>query len=359
MRVMYISHTLDPASGVAFKVAAMAAEWERVGHSVFIATPRDPTPLPASEVIAGFKQRSPARSLPQRVQGEVNFRLAYPALFIRACDRLAIDVNYVRELPPAPGLRALIKSRPFVMEVNGNVSRERKGSWEHGLRTRSYADQLQRADGVVFVSRALRDEVQPPPRRTLVVGNPCLPTEYRAFSGPRPARPTLVLIGHGKHPWSGIDKFVALATALPDLDFVVIGDAPSGPPNLRCFAELAQAEADRVMSECTLGVGPLATHRPSTYEASPLKSRNYLALGLPLIQAYEDTDLTEPESCILQLPNCEDNVLPHAARIREFALRAYEDASLSRRALELAHGRLSLAAKEGERLAFIESCLAR
>jgi hypothetical protein len=93
------------------------------------------------------------------------------------------------------------------------------------------------------------------------------------------------------------------------------------------------------------------------HEASPLKSRNYLALGLPIIQAYEDTDLSEADGCVLQLPNHEDSVARNVSRIREFAWRAYRDPTLSERALALAGGRLSLAAKEHERLAFIEKCL--
>jgi hypothetical protein len=38
-------------------------------------------------------------------------------------------------------------------------------------------------------------------------------------------------------------------------------------------------------------------------EASPLKSREYLALGLPVIGAYEDTDIPPDDPVYLQLPN--------------------------------------------------------
>ena len=61
---------------------------------------------------------------------------------------------------------------------------------------------------------------------------------------------------------------------------------------------------------------------------------------------------------MLELENREGSALANVERIREFAWRAYRDPALSQRALALARGRLSLAAKESERLAFIEACLA-
>jgi len=145
---------------------------------------------------------------------------------------------------------------------------------------------------------------------------------------------------------------------LPDLDFVLVGGTvQGGPPNLRSYGTLPQAEADRVMASCTVGLSSLALHRKQMFEASPLKSRNYLALGLPLIQAYEDTDLSERDGCVLELPNCEGSALEHTERIRAFAWRAYEDPSLSEKARTLATGRLSLQAKEAARLALIAQCV--
>jgi hypothetical protein len=168
-----------------------------------------------------------------------------------------------------------------------------------------------------------------------------------------------VLIGYARHDWSGMDKIAALASALPEFDFVVIGASLPGPANLRCFPALTQADADRVMRDCTVGLGPLALHRKGMFEASPLKSRNYLALGLPIIQSYEDTDLSERDGCVLELPNREDGLLGNLDRVREFVWRAFSDRSLSERALALAHGRVSLRAKEQERLRFLDSCRRR
>lgn len=358
MRVLFVSHTLEPASGAASKVTSVATEWERQGHTVFLATTRDLLPRRIAEVAMRLRRPAAPRSFFTRARGEASFRALFPLELLRARDHLGLDAIYCRELPPAPGLRELLRRVPVLIEINGDVSRELGDSWKGRSRTRARGVQLGNAAGVVFVSRALHRACKPEPQRYIVLANPSLPSSVSVAEAPRPLRPTVVLIGYAKHPWAGMDKFVALARALPEFDFVVIGAALDGPSNLRCHPSLRQADADAVMSGCTVGVGPLGCHRRGIVEASPLKVRNYLALGLPVIQACEDTDLGDADSCVLQLPNVEDNVLPNVDAIRAFVQRAFEDRSLSEQAHALAHGRLSLRAKERTRLAFIERCVA-
>jgi hypothetical protein len=56
-------------------------------------------------------------------------------------------------------------------------------------------------------------------------------------------------------------------------------------------------------------------------EACPLKTREYLAYGLPVVIGYKDTDFPRGEDFLLQLPNREDNVRQELPAIREFVLR--------------------------------------
>jgi hypothetical protein len=356
MRVLFVADKLEASSGAAHKVVSMAAEWERNGHRVWLTTARAPIARTIDEVVAKQRAIAPARSLAERIAGEVSFRLLYPHVFARTCARLGIDLIYSRGLPPAPGLKNMIRSVPFVLEINGDVAIEREGRLSRWSHVRSRVIQLGNADGVVFVSRELRDACAPVPARSIVIANPCLPS--RAGGAPKPARPTLVMIGSARHAWSGVDQIPKLAALLPDLDFVLIGAELAGPSNLRCYGALPQVEVDQVMSGCTVGIGQLARYRKCIHEASPLKSRNYLTLGLPVIQAYQDTDISEVDGCVLQLPNREDGVIQNLERVREFAWRAFQDPTLSSRALALARGRLSLEAKEADRLAFMESCRA-
>jgi lipid A disaccharide synthetase len=57
-------------------------------------------------------------------------------------------------------------------------------------------------------------------------------------------------------------------------------------------------------------------------EASSLKSREYLAYGLPMVLAYRDTDLDELDvDFLLKIPNTEDNIITHGRLIRDFAYK--------------------------------------
>jgi hypothetical protein len=57
-----------------------------------------------------------------------------------------------------------------------------------------------------------------------------------------------------------------------------------------------------------VAIGPLALHRNRMDEASPLKVADYLAYGLPVIIAHQDTRFPDGAPFLLQLSNEEDNV---------------------------------------------------
>ncbi len=359
MRILYITDAVQ-LSGVARKSTMQATEWERRGHEVWLATARHPQVQPLERVAAQLERRSAGRSFLQRAKGEFDFRVFYATKISAAVRQHAFDLIYSREVPMAPALPGLLRRVPTVLEINGDALQELPSRGGRLVRKYARAYELSHAAGVVFVSRELQESCRPgSPRRATVIANPCpLVDEASLPVATRPARPTLVLLGTQTQRWNGFDKLVVLAESLPQLDFIAIGAQLTGPPNLRSFPNLSQAEANRLMRGCTVGIGSLALHRKGMDEASPLKSRNYLAVGLPIIQAYRDTDLTEADGCVLSLPNCEDNIVPELGRIAEFAQRAYEDPTLCQRALALARGRLSVAEKEGQRLAFMQQCLA-
>ncbi len=64
-----------------------------------------------------------------------------------------------------------------------------------------------------------------------------------------------------------------------------------------------------VLMKTDVACGSLALHRNNMQEASPLKVREALAYGIPVLLGYKDTDLSNLQSeYILQIPNTEDNV---------------------------------------------------
>jgi hypothetical protein len=89
-------------------------------------------------------------------------------------------------------------------------------------------------------------------------------------------------------------------------------------------------------------------------EASALKSRECLALGLPLVLAYKDTDLHGLQAnFLLRIPNKEDNIQTHAQAIRDFA-----HCMRGRRVERDLISSIDQAAKERERVQFFEEIIA-
>jgi hypothetical protein len=87
------------------------------------------------------------------------------------------------------------------------------------------------------------------------------------------------------------------------------------------------------------------------HEACPLKVRECLLYGLPMILGYRDTDFVDEQPWfLLELPAREDNVRAHVREIGAFVERVR-----GRRVLRSeVEARLSAEAKERQRLAFLE-----
>jgi hypothetical protein len=93
-------------------------------------------------------------------------------------------------------------------------------------------------------------------------------------------------------------------------------------------------------------------HRNRLNEASPLKTREYLAAGIPVLMAYRDTDFLHGAPFLLELPNEEDNVFPNLEHIDRF-VHQMRGVTVPRR--DVAH--LDWAHKEPARLALFERIL--
>jgi hypothetical protein len=121
------------------------------------------------------------------------------------------------------------------------------------------------------------------------------------------------------------------------------------PPDNVSFVGLkSRAEYEPLMREATVALGTLGLYRKQMHEACPLKVREYLALGLPVIAAYRDTDIPVDADYFLSLPN--DNSPLSLQRER---IVAFIDRWRTRRVSRAAIAHLDVAVKEKERLAFM------
>ncbi len=203
---------------------------------------------------------------------------------------------------------------PFVLEYNGSevwVARH----WStpmifEGLADRIEQANLRRADLIVVVSKALRDEVVArglPPERVLVNPNAVDPLRYHPGIDGEPVRRRLGLTGRlvigfiGTFgPWHGAEvlaQAVRPVTAqLPDAHFLFIGSG-SGMPRVQAiiagdsvgarvtFAGMVpQEEAPAYLAACDILVSPHVPNPDGTpFFGSPTKLFEYMAMGKGIV----------------------------------------------------------------------------
>lgn len=96
--------------------------------------------------------------------------------------------------------------------------------------------------------------------------------------------------------WHGLDKIIdSIIAAKFNIRLFIIGNLPKKYDHERIFykGELNQKEISQlIISEhICCGIGSLAIERIKIKEAAPLKVREYLSRGLPVVYSYYDTDI--------------------------------------------------------------------
>jgi glycosyltransferase involved in cell wall biosynthesis len=220
---------------------------------------------------------------------------------------------------------------------------------------------LRRVHGLVTVSHelAVSSAFAFWRKPTRVIANGCQLDKFPQLPAPSNKIPHVVFIGNPGYLWHGVDKLADLACLCRDIHIDIIGydklpGLKSLPDNLTLHGYLSTHEYQEILAYADIAISSLALHRIGLEEASPLKSRECLALGLPLVMAYKDTDLEDAEcDFLLKIPNKEDNIQTHAQSIRDFAYRMQ-----GRRAdRELLKKYIDTTQKEADRLVFFEKIL--
>ena len=151
--------------------------------------------------------------------------------------------------------------------------------------------------GFACVTPELALRVPPKDGRAKVV---CVTNGISLSSGePLPAasnrRPRLVFLAGAPEPWHGLDKISWLASELPEFDFDLVGPLWSPevvmPDNVRIHGFLERDAYEPLLASADVGLAGLALHRIGRQPQSPLKVREYLLRGIPVIVGYEDPDL--------------------------------------------------------------------
>jgi hypothetical protein len=324
-------------SGVLRKLVSQIDAWRSLGceASLFAIAPKRNT-RPALDfdtrgtVFSAISQTSLEKYRFARL-GYLNKILTVPLVWrcLRAFDP---DIIYYRQNGPwYPGLGILLSIAPTVIEINADEDVETK-LWG-GLLAAFYKTTQRRVlkhiEGFACVTGEIAKKYRALEKVVAVTPNAAW-GEPGAVAPSGNTVPTFVFVCSRTvgESWHGVDKVFELARTLSDLRFNIVGltadDFPGQtiPDNVIMHGPLHGEALMTIYRQSDIGFGSLAVHRSGVTEACPLKTREYLMFGLPVVVGYtEAEERLRTADYILDLGSHETNVADGVERIREFAWR--------------------------------------
>ncbi len=350
MKLAYVVQwDVTRSSGVLKKIVSQCRCWQANGCDVRLFAVS-----PGREVWSGLD------GLPVSVvrQRSMLSRFADVANLVKQVRQWGPQLAYLRFGVYYPAWEAMAKRIPTVIEINSYDVTEHRHTlslFEYLYHMIFRSRLLKRAAGMVCVSNELQRWFEKHHVPSVAIGNGA---DFDGLEPLPPCRndvPNLTFLGSKGCKWHGLEKLLELAALRPNWQFHVIGiDSHEGsPPNVRFYGHLDRDRYIGILARTDVAVGALALYVNNMDEASPLKVREYLAMGLPVIAAYTDTDFPSPVPFFLRLRNAPGSMASALAEIDAFVDR-WRGRRVSRRDVE----HLDWRVKEARRLEFFSRLLA-
>ncbi len=284
-------------------------------------------------------------------------KLLYSSYFLgRLLTRIEFDVLYMRYRLYMPFFTRVLRKYKVVMEINSDDTKEYKLHSKlthfYNIFTRNFV--LKKIDTFIAVSEELKVRFSYLNKPTYVIANGIDTSKYNIKES-KNKRPTLVFIGTPNQSWHGIDKIIKMADYFKEFDFYIIGTKGKNTQNVKYFGYLQNEDSTKIIQKCDVGIGTLSLYEKGLSEASPLKTRQYLACGIPLIYAYKDTDLKGDESFVLALENTQNNL--DFEKIKQFVEKVYNNIEIKYDVRKFAEDILEYNKKEKIRLKIFQKVL--
>lgn len=285
------------------------------------------------------------------------FRLFYSTLkLFFHLNSYSYDLIYMRTRPYMPFTRSALKSKKIIMELNTNDIEEWKSlnSIMHlyNLCTRKLFYSL--AIGFTAVGDEIAALYKNFGKPIKIIGNAIKVKDYKLIEVTGNDRPRICFVGSPGFPWHGIDKIRFLATKVPEADFIFIGESGEDYDNVKFYGYCPLEKVTMLLHSCDIAIGTMSLHEKGMNSTSTIKTRQYLAQGLPIFYGYRETDFTSKEDFLLELPNTPDNVSKNVDKIREFIFYCFENKELRIKCRKFAEDYLDVSVKEHERFKFIK-----
>lgn len=207
----------------------------------------------------------------------------FQALFIALVKRPVFFVHHTLEVPE--------------LRQPATVLARLKSTVEHFIG--NFA--IKRTRGIIGVTREIIDyekerlPIRTKQKKTLLYPNGIV-YEQDIADGSRPDRQQWLFVASHFYPWQGLDLLLQ-ALAESDLDIVLhlVGSLEPGDQLSASYDErvvlhgpLTSGAIANLASKCTVGLSSFALDRMGMTEACALKTREYLALGLPVAAGHND-----------------------------------------------------------------------
>ena len=337
-----------PRSGVGKKIVDQISSWNSLGMEVtlFISCPlnheADWANLPFKVHVftyTSYISRSKARkrSLQQVVDDK-------------------FEIMYTRFGILSPFTIRKMKNISTILELNtkGIIEYKRRSKilYLYALATSEII--LNNAAGICSVTQEIAQEAEKIAGKEInykVIPNSINLARFTEYLPPKNTRAKLVFVGSPGQVWHGVDRISELASRFPDYDFYVIGPKQifEKPSNLIFVGEIYNKKLNDFLKGMDVAISSLALERNLMSEGCPIKTRFYLAMGLPVILGYTDTGIDTKSNYIFPLSPSDWPINANT----ENELRKFIDKWKGQRVSHQVLGLIDSKNIENERVAFI------
>jgi hypothetical protein len=216
-------------------------------------------------------------------------------------DSINVDLIYIRTIVPFFGVKTILKKYKTILEINSLITQELNSKPKSTLRNylnyykNMYALNLHKyLKGVVSVTYEIQNKENYFNLPSRVIPNGILVNPNIFKSGSDESLPQLVFIGSPNQEWHGVSEIINFAKLVEDrLHFHIIGAYSTNiifsENNITYYPYCNDNEISDLIIKFDIAIGSAALYKKGMYEACPLKTRRYLALGIPIIMPYNDT----------------------------------------------------------------------
>lgn len=337
MNIIYLlSNNVGKSDGILKKVISQIDSWRKNGANV---TAYCVTNCENKSVeIDGFKffYVEPGNVFRKYLSYLKVYRLIYADL-----KKSKVDLIYWRFEPFKFGMRQIFKRYKTVVEVNADIDKEYRFTKDLSLslylRFLNYrllsAKYFKIIKGFVCVTYEIKDRMlsyYPFINNITVIPNSIDLNKYKMLRHFKTNElPVVTFMGTAGYEWHGVDELIEFGNEMKGLLHVnVIGyEDPIGTirnENVKFHGHLNKEDYLKIFEQTDVAIGVLSLYKKGLNEACPLKVREYLAYGLPVIQTHEDTIFLNNNlkpSWFLVLPNQKESLLSNKQEVLEFCYK--------------------------------------